>query len=185
MIKSEEKLIQTERLILRRLNEGDFQLFTKYRNDPELMKYQSWEGNFTPEWFQEFIQEQKLISIGTINKWVQIGIESKSERTLIGDCALRVFQERQAEFGITIGKGYQKKGYAYEAISGLFNYGFKEIKLHRITGLVDFDNDSSIKLQEKLGMRKEAHYKKSYYDKRMKEWRDEYRFAILASEWLK
>jgi RimJ/RimL family protein N-acetyltransferase len=185
MIKMDEELFQTERLVFRRLNEGDFHLFTKYRNDPELMKYQSWQINFTLEWFEEFIQEQNLIPLGTINKWVQIGIERKLDRKLIGDCALHVFQEFQAEFGITIGKGYQKKGYAYEAILELFNYGFKELELHRITGLVDIDNSSSIKLQEKLGMRKEAHYEKSYYDKRMKEWRNEYRYAILASEWSK
>ncbi|MHA2104714.1 MAG: GNAT family N-acetyltransferase [Candidatus Hodarchaeales archaeon] len=180
-----EIILQTERLILRRLMKRDFSSFVEYRTDPEIMKYQSWESNFTPEWFEEFIHEQKLISLGTINKWVQVGIERKSDSKLIGDCALHVFQEFQAEFGVTISKSYQKKGYAYEAIFKVFNYCFKELKLHRITGLADVDNDSSIKLQKKLGMRKEAHYEKSYYDRRMKEWRDEYRYAILASEWSK
>ncbi|MHA1992155.1 MAG: GNAT family N-acetyltransferase, partial [Candidatus Hodarchaeales archaeon] len=87
-----EIILQTERLILRRLMKRDFSSFVEYRTDPEIMKYQSWESNFTPEWFEEFIHEQKLISLGTINKWVQVGIERKSDSKLIGDCALHVFQ---------------------------------------------------------------------------------------------
>lgn len=178
-------LLQTENSILRRLRKNDYSLFIEYRTDSEIMKYQSWDCKFTENSFNSFIEEQNQISYGTVNKWTQIGIEGKKSHELIGDCALHFFDEVQTEFGITISKKYQNQGYAYEVLTELFTFCFENLNVHRITGLVDVDNISSIKLQEKLGMRKEAWYKKSYFDKRMNEWRDEYRYAILESEWFK
>jgi RimJ/RimL family protein N-acetyltransferase len=183
VISMKEVLINTNRLVLRKLRLDDYSSFIKYRTDPQIMKYQSWDLEITENSYNKFIEEQNQIKYGTVNKWTQIGIENKNKRTLIGDCALHFFHEKQTEFGITISKEYQNKGYAYEALISLFNFCFNTLNVHRITGLVDVDNISSVTLQEKLGMRKEAHYKKSYFDKRMNEWRDEYRFAVLASEW--
>ena len=41
-------------------------------------------------------------------------------------------------------------------------YLFKDLKKHRVMASVDPDNERSIHLLEKLGLRKEAHFKKSY-----------------------
>ncbi|OLS24076.1 MAG: hypothetical protein HeimC3_21670 [Candidatus Heimdallarchaeota archaeon LC_3] len=54
-----------------------------------------------------------------------------------------------------------------------------------MTGLVDMNNIPSIKLQKRLGMRKEAHYIKSFYYKSTGKWEDEYLFAILKQNWKK
>ena len=36
--------LETERLLLRRLREPDLAPFLAYRNDPEVARYQDWEG---------------------------------------------------------------------------------------------------------------------------------------------
>lgn len=48
--------------------------------------------------------------------------------------------------------------------------------------LVDTRNTSSIRLIERLGFRKEAHFKKSYYLRR--EWVDDVIYAKLKTEWI-
>ncbi|GHO61818.1 hypothetical protein KSC_007100 [Ktedonobacter sp. SOSP1-52] len=37
-------VLETERLLLRRFTESDLPLFMAYRNDPEIARYQGWEG---------------------------------------------------------------------------------------------------------------------------------------------
>jgi RimJ/RimL family protein N-acetyltransferase len=36
--------IESERLILRRFEDSDLELFVAYRNDPEVARYQSWDS---------------------------------------------------------------------------------------------------------------------------------------------
>ena len=50
-------LFQTEHLILRKLRENDYHSFIKYRNDPEIMKYQSWDHKFTVNSYAIFIAD--------------------------------------------------------------------------------------------------------------------------------
>jgi len=60
-------------------------------------------------------------------------------------------------------------------------YLFTEYKLHRIWANCDRSNIASIKLLERLGMRREGHFVKSLWFKG--EWVDEFWFAILREEW--
>ncbi len=175
--------VETKRLLLRRMNITDLNSFYNYRNNPEVNKYQGWLSNPTKEDAKLFIQSQLSTEIGTSGEWTQIAIEIIKTKELIGDIGLLVKEDNQAQYGITISKQHQRKGLAKEAVHGLFNYIFGTLKLHRIIGLVDTDNISSIRLQESIGMRKEGHFKKSYFDKNVAEWRDEYLFAILHAEW--
>ena len=173
---------QTDRLILRAFRDDDIPSFIAYRNDSEISKYQGWLKNIDEELAKQFLESQKTIKLGTKEKWLQIAFEEKKSATHIGDCAIRVYNEgRQAEIGITVAKPYQKNGYAFEGLSELFRMAFHRLKVHRIIALVDVDNTASIRLMEKLLMRKEGRFEKSFLDGR--EWRDEYQFAILFEEW--
>ena len=181
----ENILFSTNHLVMRRFNRSDINFFLKYRNDPDIMKYQSWENKLTTEEGIDFIQKHRAKEIGTLNEWMQIAIENKNTSHLIGDCAFRQFSPYQGEFGITIAKKFQGNNYGFEAIQGLFDFVFNKLNLHRMTSLVDVNNIASIKLQERLGMRKEAHFVKSFYYKNRDKWEDEFQFAILKDEWKK
>ncbi|MEI7530117.1 MAG: GNAT family protein, partial [Elusimicrobiota bacterium] len=87
---------------------------------------------------------------------------------------------RQAELGYTLAPEHQGKGYATEAVVRVVEYLFK-LKKHRITATADPRNTPSIKLMERLGMRKEGHFKKSFWTG--KAWADDVAYALLREEW--
>lgn len=177
-------MITTERLQITNFAFEDLDQFLKYRNDAEVYKFQSWVVPFTKKLAIEFVMEMKEKSLDKMmHGWIQLVISRLDNRNIvIGDCGLNFKSFNQVEFGITIASEHQFKGYAFEALSAIFEYLFTRLNIHRIIGLADKENLGSIKLQYKLGMRKEGEFKESYFDDRLKEWRDEEQFAILKSE---
>lgn len=175
--------LETPRLILRRFVGSDLPTLFAYRNDPEVACYQSW-GVTDKAGLQDFIQSQRPLQPGTPAEWFQFAIELKSTNELIGDCALKVGKEdaRQGEIGFTLSRKHQGKGFASEAVSALLDYAFTKLGLHRIIAITDCENQPSIVLLERLGMRREGHFLQSIWNKG--EWRDEYQYAILKDEWL-
>jgi len=154
-----------------------------YRNDPEVARYQDWEGISEPE-ARAFIQEQKKIQPGVPGQGFQIAIELKATGVLIGDCYFTINQldKRQAEIGFTLSRAYQGQGFATEAVSCFLNYAFLTFNLHRIIAITDCDNAASVALLERLGMRREGHFLQNVWFKG--KWGDEYLYAILKEEWL-
>jgi RimJ/RimL family protein N-acetyltransferase len=63
----------------------------------------------------------------------------------------------------------------------VINYLFFDLNKHRVSASVDPNNTKSIKLLEKLGMRKEAYFIKSYRMGDM--WLDDFIYAMLEEEW--
>ena len=61
---------------------------------------------------------------------------------------------------------------------------FSETETHRIVGVLDTENHASRKLCESLDFRREAEHRKSYWDKKMNEWSDEYVYAMLKEDWV-
>jgi hypothetical protein len=63
----------------------------------------------------------------------------------------------------------------------LLRIGFEEAGLHRVAANADTRNAASIRVMEKIGMRREAHFVQGSYEKG--EWVDEVEYGILAAEW--
>jgi RimJ/RimL family protein N-acetyltransferase len=175
--------IETPRLRLRHFTDTDLQAFMAYRNDPEVARYQSWEGISESE-ARAFIQEQKEVQPGVPGQGFQIAIELKETNVLIGDCYFMIneLDNRQAEIGFTLSRAYQGQGFATEAVSCLLNYAFLTFDLHRIFAITDCENAASVVLLERLGMRREGHFLQNVWFKG--KWGDEYLYAILKEEWL-
>ncbi|MBB6459508.1 GNAT family N-acetyltransferase [Flammeovirga kamogawensis] len=171
--------LETNRLLLRSIDLNDAPDFFSYRSDTEANKYQS----FVPVVLKE--AEQLILRLPTdfnkIGTWFQLGICKKGEDNLIGDIGVHFIDNEQVEIGITLSKDEQRKGFAKEALTVLFDFLFKELNKHRITASVDPANVDSLKLMEKLGMRKEAHHIQSLFFKG--EWVDDIIFALLKKEW--
>lgn len=172
--------IETDRLLLRTLDMKDKEPFFKYRSMPEVYKYQSWRPEDIEE-IEEFIKKNISVCPNTKNTWMQLAVCLKEGR-LIGDIGIHFLEDDyQIEIGYTLSPEYQGNGYATEAVKAVINYVFSKLKKHRITASVDPDNIKSIKLLEKIGFRKEAHFIKSFrIDNR---WYDDCIYAILADEW--
>ena len=174
--------LETPRLRLRHFRDADLALFMAYRNDPEVARYQGWEGISEPE-ARAFLQEQKEIQPGVPGQWFQIAIELKETGVLVGDCALKIEEhdERQAEIGYTLSRAYQGRGIASEAVSCVLEYAFVTLGLHRVIAITACENVASVALLERLGLRREGHFRQSVWLKG--KWEDEFLYAMLQEEW--
>lgn len=176
--------IITPRLILRRFQESDLPSLVAYRNDPQIARFQSWVM-FSESALRAFIAEQRSGMPFLPNGGFQFALARRADNAHIGDVFVRLldYDRRQAEVGYTLAANYHGQGYATEAVSALFDEAFRSQGLHRIIALVDTANTPSIAVLERLGMRREAHFLKSYQNRG--DWRDEYQYAILHEEWLR
>ncbi len=80
--------------------------------------------------------------------------------------------------GYTINPGFQKHGYATEAVKALIEFGFKDLNLKVIWATCDNENIASYRVMEKLGMKPVGLLKKHKEFKGR--CRDSLRYEILA-----
>ena len=174
--------LETERLILRRFADTDLPSFLAYLNDPLVARYQTWES-YTEQQARETIEGQKDLNPGLAGKWFTFAVELKETGALTGHIALDTkANEKQAEIGFTFARAFHGKGLAFEATSAVLGYIFMQLELHRVVAITDCENERSIALLERLGMRREGHFIKNVWFKG--KWGDEYSYAILREEWL-
>lgn len=176
-------ILETPRLILRPFIDEDAAVFSGYRSDPEVARYQGWEAPFSLEQAVDFIEYMKTATPGVPGPGYQLAFERKSDGVLIGDCFFKILNEdpRQAEIGFTLKCEVHGQGYASEGVGRLLQYLFDDLNLHRVRGNCDPQNSASIRLMERLGMRHEGCWIKSLWFKG--EWADEDWYAILRQEW--
>lgn len=181
---TEELLLKTERLNLRPVNLNDSEKILRYRSDAKTNQYQGWIPE-TLDDVKEFIDQKVCNQIDVIDTWSQFVVIKKDDNLLIGDIGIHFLDEekKQVEIGFTLDKEQQGKGYATEAVIAIINYLFQKLNKRRITASIDPRNINSIKLVERLGFRKEAHFKESIFHNG--EWLDDVVYAILKDEWKK
>ena len=171
-------------MILRKFKESDAEVFFEYRTNPQVSLYQG-EGwvNFGLEQAEEFVKEQMDSEPGKPDTWFQIAIELKDTGYLIGDLAIHTLPQdiNQVEIGFALSPIYQNIGFGIEVVRALLGYIFNVLNKHRVIAITDVRNKPSIKLLEKVGMRKEGHFIKNVWNKG--EYTDEYSFALLKEEW--
>lgn len=171
--------IKTERLLIRILDMRDKESFYKYRSLPEIYQFQSWKPKNIKE-IEDFIIKNIAIAPNEVDCWLQLAV-CLDNGQMIGDIGVHFLDDYQVEIGYTLSPEYQGRGYVLEAIKGIVNYIFSTLKKHRVTASVDPNNGSSIRLLEKLGFRKEAHFIKSFYMN--DQWYDDCIYSILEEEW--
>ena len=176
------EFLKSERIILRSLLMKDARDIFSYRSDSEINQFQTWQPNTIAE-VEEFIETRIVGEPNRPDTWLQLAICKKNPDQLIGDCGLHFLKNEssQVEIGITLKREHQGLGYATEALELVFKYVFDGLKKHRIFASVDPNNIASIRLLERMKMRKEAHFIESIWLK--DRWLDDIVYAIVAREW--
>lgn len=171
----------TGRLFLRPINIEDKESTFAYRSDIEINKYQGWIPETIAD-VEEFIKKTAQ-QFNEPESWFQLVIIEKKTNTIIGDLGVHFYgsENKQVELGCTIHKDYHKNGFATEALNCIINYLFNNLKKHRITTSIDPENLGSIRLVEKIGFRKEAHFVESIFLNG--KWVDDLIYAILQKDW--
>jgi len=174
-------MIETKSLLLRPIESKDRHSIFVYRSDKSANKYQGWIPETLHE-VDDFIASNPK-RFNQPDTWFQLIIVEKNSKVLIGDIGLHFLgkENKQVEIGCTLNARHQGKGLATEAMQGCITHLFRTLEKHRITASVDPRNTRSINLVERLGFRKEAHFKESILvnDK----WVDDIVYALLKSEW--
>ena len=172
----------TPRLVARAMVPADVEHFVAYRSNPDIARYQSWDG-YTLAEGNALVKEMRALRPGIPGKWYQFALENDATGDLVGDLAAHVnpAEQRELEVGFTLAPEHQGKGYATEALSGLLGYAFDTLAMHRVIAVTDALNQSAAALLGRVGMRREAHFRENVFFKGS--WGSEFVFAILASEW--
>jgi RimJ/RimL family protein N-acetyltransferase len=175
--------LKTSRLVLRNFTDADLDIFWKYRNDPEVAKYQGWKIPYPREKAKAFIDLIKNAGAPRVGEWIQYAVALKDTNEIIGDlgCHVKKADSRQAVIGFTISSPHWRKGYATEIIPALLRYLFVDLKMHRVAADCDVENTASYRTLEKLGFRREAHFIESFLINGA--YTSEYHYGMLQREW--
>ncbi|MCX6833857.1 MAG: GNAT family N-acetyltransferase [candidate division Zixibacteria bacterium] len=174
--------IQTSRLTLRRLSPEDTQDVYSYRSDPQVSRYQMWKPRSLDD-TRQFLEQLAAAQPDTPGTWLQLAIVRRDDNAVIGDCGIRFpdNDSHQAELGISLRPSHQRQGFATEALSAVLAYAFESLHKHRVFASVDPRNLASISLMNRMGMRREGHFRESILIRG--EWLDDLIYAMLEHEW--
>lgn len=147
------KVLETERLVLRRITTDDAEIILELLNEPAFIRFVADRGVRTTEQAAEFITAKMLPSYAECGFGFYL-VELKESLVPIGICGLIKRETLEdVDIGFSLLKKFWRNGYAYEAASAVMDYGKRELGLPRIVGVTAPDNESSICLLEKLGLR--------------------------------
>ena len=154
--------LESERLIFREFKIKDAEDLFFIRSNDEVMEYMDTTKHNSIKDSEELISSvhESYKNKNGIN-WA---IVEKSTNSFIGYFGYwRMIPEHcRAEIGYALKPKYWGKGYMKEALNKLVDFGFNELGLHSIEANVNINNNSSIKLLEKKGFIKEAHFRENY-----------------------
>jgi len=89
-------------------------------------------------------------------------------------------EHRKAQVGYWLSQKYSGKGYASKALSSLVKYAFKDLVLHRLEATTAITNQSSIRLLERIGFRREGLLREAFWT--CGKFVDDYLYALLATD---
>ncbi|MEU5845112.1 GNAT family N-acetyltransferase [Saccharopolyspora shandongensis] len=175
--------ITTDRLLLRPFTTDDTADVWAYQRQQDVARYLRWEPRDRDQVRDAVAQMAGEIALRSEGDCLSLAVVSPELDAVVGQVELVWHSEanRQAEVGYIFNPGYQGKGLATEAAREVLRLGFEELGLHRIIGRCNALNAASARLMERLGMRREAHFRQNTQVKGV--WRDELVYAILRSEW--
>ncbi len=106
-----------------------------------------------------------------------------SEQNFIGEAGISLAPQRfqKAEISYSLHPDQWNKGLGTEVAKQLLCFCFNDLGLHRVEAGVAVNNFASIRVLEKVGMRREGTHRKIL--PLSSGWSDNYAYAILKEEW--
>lgn len=147
--------IAGKKVYLRFLTRDDTSLIVKWRNTERVRKNFIYQELFTEEghlrWFDTMLETGKAVQFLIVEKQTDRPIGSVYFRDISKE-------HKKAEYGIFIGEeDAAGKGYGTETAKLAIQYGFNQMKLHKIILRALAENQQAIKSYENAGFEKEAY----------------------------
>ena len=139
-------IITTKRLEIRRFEPRDAEDLHKILGDAETMKFL--EPPFSKEQTEEFLNDFCIKKQGALAAKLKGG-------KVIGYILFNQTSPGTYELGWVFNRAFWRKGYAFEALSAVIDYGFRELSVKKFIAETT-DPIRSVGLMKKLGMRREG-----------------------------
>lgn len=145
--------IETERLILRRMNYNDINDLFEMRKDPRMIEHV--DGKVEQNLDETKIYINKMNRGVDDNRWIIWAIEYKQFNKVIGTISIwKINEEKNSgELGYGIIPDYQGQGLMKESLLSVIEYGFNTVKLKELNAYTEEKNLRSIKLLESCNFR--------------------------------
>lgn len=159
-------VLDTARLMLRKINQADYDSLCKILQDEAVMY--AYNGAFSNDEVQEWLDRQLLrYRDYGFGLWAVV---LKKTNEMIGQCGLSMqpWKERQVlEIGYLFQKAYWHRGYAIEAAEACKKYAFENLKAQEVFSIVNDANIASKKVAMRNGMLLMDTWQKYYRGKDM------------------
>ncbi len=152
-------VIETPRLALRRFTLEDAEFILRLLNEPSFLVFIGDKGVRTLDDARDYLRN------GPIASYEQFGFglyltAIKHDRTPVGMCGLLKRESLpDVDIGFALLPEFWSQGYALESAAAVLRHGREAFGLRRIVGVAKPENQASIRLLEKLGMKYERRVK--------------------------
>lgn len=145
-------VLETDRLILRKIKLDDIDDMYEYASDAGVTKYLTWYPHDSKAYTFEYVSYlQGRYKVGDFFDWA---VTLKSNGKMIGTCGFTRFDffNDFAEIGYALNPKYHGRGIATEAVARVIEFGFKNLGLNRLECRYMVENIASRRVMEKNGM---------------------------------
>jgi RimJ/RimL family protein N-acetyltransferase len=175
--------LDTDRLLLRELEESDAPAVNVWESDPQVVRYQSNDTSSLEESLARIRKNRVRAAGGAPRSLYELAVVRREDEQVIGRVGMSIQrpEHREAEVWFVFRRDCWGRGYALEAMRALVDHAFGVLGLHRLYGDCDPRNTGSFRLMERLGMKREAHLRENWWLKG--EWCDSWIYGLLDREW--
>jgi len=144
-------VLDTDRLILRKMSQVDFKTQCRLLSDSKTMS--CWPHPFSKDDVRTWIlRSMESYANNGFGRYI---IELKEDGKVIGDVGFLLSEVnglKEVDLGYIINASYWGQGYATEAARACLEYGLNELRLQRIVINMPIDHLASERIAQKLGM---------------------------------
>ena len=138
------KILETERLVLRRAVVEDSEFILELLNDPAWLRFIGDRGVRTLDDARAYISKTLVAMYERLGFGLYL-TELKGEGVPIGLCGLiKRDSLEDVDIGFAFLPEYCGKGYGYESASAVMAYGRKALGLKRLVAITSQDNEASV-----------------------------------------
>lgn len=179
----EHPTLDSDRLILRKLDFNDIDAIYDYGRDPLVSKYLVWNAHTSRIDTRDFLNT--VVELYNKYRLLDWGIVLKESNKLIGTVSF-VNMHRNilcGEVGYVLSRKFWNNGIMSEALNTVLHFAFTEMQLNRVEAQVDPENTASSKVLEKCGFQFEGirrdimYYKDAFHTLKL--------YSILNSDFSK
>lgn len=146
-------VLQTTRLILRRISLDDAAFILELLNDPAFVRNVGDKGVRTIDDARQYILKGPIENYERLRFGLYL-VELQDTAVPIGICGLLKRETLEdVDIGFAFLPYHRSKGYAVESASAVMTYGRDVLGLKRIVAVTSRDNDSSANVLGKIGLR--------------------------------